>query len=93
MTLRPLRHALLTIPLLALSTACATRPDAPAVHVPAELARPPCRPPASLMVRPAPLPPLRPGDNMVETSARDTLRYNALRRQTIGLIEAVERCP
>ena len=93
MSLRPLRRAILTIPLLALSTACAARPDAPAVHVPDDLARAPCRPPASLMVRPEPLPPIRAGDNMTETSARDTHRYNALRRQTIGLIEAVERCP
>lgn len=64
-------------------TACAG--NKPVAHVPADLVRPPCRPAASLMVAPAPLPPIKPGDRMVEVSARDTVLYNSLRRLAIDL--------
>lgn len=37
------------------------------------------------MVAPAPLPPIKPGDRMVEVSARDTVLYNSLRRLAIDL--------
>jgi len=37
------------------------------------------------MVEPKPLPTIKPGDRMVEVSARDTALYNALRRAMIDL--------
>ena len=58
----------------------------------ADLVRPRCEPPASLLVDPGPLPPVAAGANMVETSIKDTLRYNEVRRQLLNLIAAVERC-
>jgi len=65
----------------------------PAVTVPADLVRPPCRPAAELMVAPGPLQPIAAGERMVEVSARDTLAYNAMRRAMIDLQKHVhERC-
>lgn len=70
---------LLCAPLIA----CAS-PE-PSVHVPADLVRASCRPSPALMVEPKALPAIKPGDRMVEVSARDSALYNALRRLTIDL--------
>lgn len=77
----------------ALALAGCTGVAGPAVAVPADLARPPCRPAAELMVAPGPLRPIASGERMVEAGARDTLAYNALRRLLIDLQRHVrERC-
>ena len=77
----------------ALALAGCTGVAGPAVAVPADLARPPCRPAAELMVAPGPLQPIAAGERMVEVSARDTLAYNAMRRAMIDLQKHVhERC-
>jgi hypothetical protein len=77
----------------ALALAGCTGVADPAVTVPADLARPPCRPAAELMATPGPLQPLVAGERMVEAGARDTLAYNALRRAMIDLQKHVrERC-
>ena len=72
--------SLLCAPLIA----CAAAGD-PVVHVPADLARPPCRPAAGLMAPPAPLPPIAAGERMVDVAARDAAAFNALRRAMIDL--------
>lgn len=64
-----LRHASLTLLLLISLTACAATPE-PVAVVPAGLSRPPCRPPADLMVRPV-VPRVVPGELMAERAARD----------------------
>lgn len=77
----------------AIALAGCTRVADPAVTVPANLARPPCRPAAELMVAPAPLQPIAAGERMVEVSAGDVVAYNALRRAMIDLQRHVrERC-
>ena len=78
------------IALSMLLTACAATNE-PSVLVPVDLARGPCRPAASLMVAPQPLPPIAAGDRMAETVARDTARFNALRRVLIDLQAFVSR--
>ena len=77
----------------ALALAGCTGVADPAVTVPADLARPPCRPAPDLMAAPLPLPSIKAGDLMAEVSARDTAAYNALRRAMIDLQKHVrERC-
>ncbi len=75
----------------ALALAGCTGVAGPAVAVPADLARPPCRPAAELMVAPGPLRPIASGERMVEVSARDTAAFNALRRAMIDLQRHVAR--
>ena len=74
--------------------ACASTPRSPEIVAvaPSDLVRPRCTPPASLMIDPGPLPLIPAGANMVETSIKDTLRYNEMRRQLLNLIAAVQRC-
>ena len=79
-----LRAALTTLLLLA-STACAGAKTDPVVAVAPDLVRGPCRPPAGLMAAPQRLPDIKPGERMVEVSARDTAAFNALRRAMIDL--------
>lgn len=80
------------MPLLLALTGCAARSD-PAVHIPVDLVRPSCRPPAGLMAPPLPLPAIKAGDRMVDVSARDTAAFNALRRLTVDLQNFVrEEC-
>jgi len=42
------------------------------------------------MVPPSPLPTIKPGDRMVDVSARDTAAFNALRRAMISLQDFVK---
>jgi hypothetical protein len=50
-------------------SACAGTPE-PVAVVPADLVRPPCHPPADLMVKPS-IPRVRAGESMPERGARD----------------------
>ena len=75
----------MTTLLLLASTACAGVRTEPAVTVAPELTRGPCRPAASLMAAPQLLPAIKPGERMVDVSARDTAAFNALRRAMMDL--------
>ena len=80
----------MTMPLLLVLIGCAGAKSDPVVTVAPEITRPACRPAAGLMVPPSPLPTIKPGDRMVDVSARDTMAFNALRRAMISLQDFVK---
>jgi hypothetical protein len=75
--------------ILALAGCATTPPAVVTVPPPADLVRPPCEPAADLMVTPAVLPEVRPGDRKFDRGLRDRAAYRGLREDMIALQEYV----